>query len=231
MKLQFFVPILIVSAFALIIFLFVYFSKKNIILRNLSRFKTKRISQFKTNELTKVSGKVLEVQSPFIAPISKRKCVAYIFEIKQRVKSGKSSRWDTLVRREDIQGFFIEKGGELVMVRPSMEKSNFYSYMVEDKEVSSGTFNDPTPEFQRVLDLYGLESENWFGFNKTLKYTERIIEIGEVITIGGIAKWKTMDAPINGYNYSKIATLESDDNQKIIITDHPKAITLKERRF
>ncbi|MFI1744536.1 hypothetical protein [Thalassobellus sediminis] len=225
------IPILIVVAVAIIIFFAIYFRKKNIILRKLSKFKSKRISQFKNNELTKVSGKVLQVEDPFISPYSKRQCVAYIFEVKQKVSSGKNSRWKTLIKKEDIQDFFIEKEGELVMVKPSIEISNYYSYMVEDKSVSSGTFNDPSPEFKKVLNDFGIESETWLGFNKTLKYSERIIEIGETISVGGIAKWKVLNEPIEGYHYSKIAALESNEVQKLIITDLPEAIEVKQRKL
>ncbi|SFZ90585.1 E3 Ubiquitin ligase [Flaviramulus basaltis] len=221
---EFLIPVLIISAIAIIIFLSIYFSKKNIILRKLSKFKSKRITQFRTDELTKVSGKVLQVKEPFVAPFSKRKCVAYIFEVKQKVSRGKSSHWKTLVKKEDIQDFFIEQKSELVMVKPSKETSNYQSYIVVDKKISSGAFNNPTPEFQKVLESFGVESENWLGFNKTLKYSERIIEIGETVTVGGVAKWKILKEPIEGHNYSKIAALESSAQQKLIITDHPEAI-------
>ena len=60
------------------------------------------------------------------------------------------------------------------------------------------------------------------GFNKQLRYTESIIEIGEEITIAGYIKWKKIDKPINGYSYSKIPSIESFKKQKIIITDLPK---------
>jgi hypothetical protein len=226
---EFIIPILIVSAIAVIIFLVIYFSKKNVVLRKLSKFKSKRITQFRTDELTKVSGKVLQVKEPFIAPFSKRKCVAYVFEVKQRVSTGKSSHWKTLVKKEDIQDFFIEQKGELVMVKPSKESSNYEIFMVEDKQVASGSFNSPTPEFKQVLDNFGVDSENWLGFNKTLKYSERIIEIDETITVGGIAKWKVLKELIEGHNYSKIAALESSAKQKLIITDHPDAIKPIER--
>ena len=222
-------PILIFGAIALIIVLSFVFSRKNRVLRKLAKFKHKRTSQFRNNELTKVTGKVLEVETPFVAPFSKRPCVAYIVKVQQRVSTGKSSHWKTLVKKEDIQDFFIEQSGDLVMVKPSMQSSNFYSFMVEDQRVKSGTFNDPSPEFKKVLDDFGVDSETWLGFNKTLKYTERIIEVGETITVGGIAKWKVLNEPINGHHYSKIAALESGPKQKIIITDHPKAITPLDR--
>jgi len=221
---QYFFPILIVSVIIIVVFLAVYFNKKNVVMRKLSKFTPKRITQIRTNELTKISGKVVQVTEPFIAPYSKRKCVAYIFKVKQKVKSGKSSHWKTLVKKENIQNFFIEQNGELIMVKPSMENNNYISYIVEDKKVSSGIFNNPTPEFKKVLDDLGVNHENWLGFNRTLKYTERIIEIGETITVGGIAKWKQVKAPIAGHNYSKVAALESNKEQKIIITDHPDAI-------
>lgn len=222
---------LIILVIGLIIFLGFYFSRKQIILRKLSKFKSEKILQFKTNELTKVSGKVLHVHEPFVAPFSKRKCVAYVFEVKQRVNTGKTSHWKTLVKKEDIQDFFLEKDGEVVIVKPSRIKSNFISYMVEDKSVNSGTFNDPTPEFQKVLNAFGVESSNWLGFNKTLKYSERIIEVGEVITVAGIAKWKTTNETIAGYNYTRIAALESDNLNKLIITDLPEALVENRKKL
>ena len=224
-----FIPVLILSGIAIITFTSVYFSKKNVVLRKLSKFKHKRIAQFRTNEPTKITGKVLPVEEPFVAPFSQRKCVAYDFYVKQRVSTGKSSHWKTLVKKENIQDFFIEQNGELVMVKPSMETSNYISFMVADKKVSSGSFNSPTPKFKEVLISLGVENKNWLGFNKTLKYTERIIEIGETITVGGIAKWKSLNKPVAGYSFSKIAALESNKDQKIIITDHPSAITPVDR--
>ena len=70
---------------------------------------------------------------------------------------------------------------------------------------------------------YRIDHTSLFGFNKRLRYQEGVIEIGEEITVAGIAKWKALSEPIPEYPYSKIATLESVDKQKIIITDLPEA--------
>ncbi|RED45698.1 hypothetical protein [Seonamhaeicola aphaedonensis] len=216
-------PILIISGFIIFGFSIYYFGRKQTVLRNLSKFQFKSIPQFKYNELTKITGKVLHVHEPFVAPFSKRKCVAYLFKIEQKVSSGKHSRWKALVKQEDIQDFFIEENGEVVMIKPVKVPKNYFNYLDEDKSISSGFLNDPTPEFKKVLDYYNIDSENYFGFNKTLRYSERIIEVGEIVTVAGIAKWKSLQEPIEGYNYSKIAALESNDNQKLIITDLPEA--------
>ncbi|WP_299548653.1 GIDE domain-containing protein [Seonamhaeicola sp.] len=220
---KYIIPVLIILVPIIIGLIAYYFSGKQVLLRQLSKFEFKSILQFRTNELTKITGKVLHVHEPFEVPFSKRKCVAYVIKIQQKVKTGKSSRWKTLVEKEDIQDFFIEDKGEVVMVKPTKSPRNFYSYLVEDKSISSGFLNDPTPEFEDVLNQYHIKSENFFGFNKTLRYSERILEVGETITAAGIAKWKSVQEPIEGYNYSKIAALESNETQKLIITDLPEA--------
>lgn len=198
-----------------------YFNSKNTVLRKLKAYTPKASTQFKTNQPTKISGTVLEVSKPFIAPYTKRPCIAYIFEVKQRVSNGKHTRWKTLIKKEDIQDFFIETKGEQIMVKPT--KNNYLLYMEQDHKIQSGVFNKPDENFEAVLKTLGVENKNWFGINKSLKYTERIIEIGETITVGGISKLKSLSEPIEGYNYSKIATLESSETHKLIITDSPKA--------
>ena len=93
--------------------------------------------------------------------------------------------------------------------------------LIKDKKTSSGTFNNPTPEFESLLRQYNIDPLNFLGFNKSLRYKEGVIEIGEQITVSGIAKWKTLNQPIPGYHYSKIAELVNQGKEKLIITDLP----------
>ncbi len=218
---------LIIIAIIIIAVCSYYFGKKQSVLRSLSKLKTKDILQFRTNELSKVTGKVLHVHEPFVAPFSKRKCVAFEFKIQQKKSSGKNRYWKTLIKETNIQDFFVEQKGEVVMIKPDTNPINFKIYLEADKKVSSGFLNDPTPEFEALLSAYNINSMNLLGFNRTLRYSERILEVGETVTVGGIAKWKAIDTTINGYSYSKIAALESNDKQKIIITDLPAARTQK----
>ncbi len=214
------IPLIIVVV-GLIIFLSYYFSQKQVVLRKLSKIPFKPATGLKTSELTKVSGKALHVKEPLLAPLSGRKCVFYTIKIEKRVSTGKSSHWKTIIDEEKAQEFFIDNRGDYVIVRPTQSPKNYLSYLVKDKKTSSGTFNDPTPEFETLLKQYNIEPQNLLGFNKSLRYKEGIIEIGEQITVSGIAKWKTLSEPIPGYNYSKIAELISEGKEKLIITDLP----------
>ncbi len=202
-----------------IIFLAYYFSRKQVIIRTLSKIQSKPASGLRTNELSKVSGKALHVKEPLLAPYSERKCVFYQIKIEQKVNSGKSSHWKTLVEEEKSQEFFVETNSDFVIVKPTDVPLNYITYLVKDKKQSSGTFNDPTPKFEALLRRYNIESQTFFGFNRQLRYREGIIEIGEQITVAGIAKWRSLSEPLPDYPYSKIAELTDDMNTKLIITD------------
>ncbi|WP_053970612.1 hypothetical protein [Mangrovimonas sp. ST2L15] len=215
--------IIIIAGFVIAIILTQVFSAKNVILRTLKRLPSRSINGVKSNEFVKIHGKALHANEPLLAPLSRRKCVFYSIKIEQKKGSGKNSHWKTLVQEERYQDFFVEKNGELLLIKPTKNPLNYINYLVTDKETDSGTFNDPTPEFERLLSQYGISSTGLFGFNKSLRYTEGIISVGERITVAGKVFWKTLNEPIPEYPYSKIAQLEADGKQKIIITDLPEA--------
>lgn len=214
--------ILIIPVFILIIFFAYYFDNKQVVVRTLKKLPSSGISGIRTNQLTKVTGKALHVEEPLVAPFSKRKCIFYRIKIEEKRHTGKSSHWATLVKDERFQPFFIERNGEYVIVNPSRNPINYRAHLVIDKKTSSGFFKESTPEFEQLLREYNVRSKGFLGFKKSIRYQEAIIEVGEEVTVAGIAKWKNLNEPIEGYSYSKIASLESTEKQKIIITDLPK---------
>lgn len=224
--------IIIIAIFVIgtIIFLAYHYSSKQVIIRTLSKIPLKPASGLRTNELSKVSGKALHVKEPLLAPYSQRKCVFYQIKIEQKVNSGKSSHWRTLIEEERSQEFFVETNSDFVIVKPIDEPKNYITYLVKDKKQSSGTFNSPTPEFEALLRRYNIESQTFFGFNKQLRYREGIIEIGEQVTVAGIAKWRSLSEPLPDYPYSKIAELTDEVNTKLIITDLPEVLPEGRRR-
>ena len=221
---------LIFCAIALSAFLIYYFSGKQVIIRTLSKIPIKPTSSLKTNELSKVNGKALHVEEPLKAPYTGRHCVFYQITIEQKVSNGKSSHWKKLVSEEKFQDFFVDTNGDFVIIKPQDHPRNYICHLVKDKEASSGTFDDPTPKFVNLLNRYNINPENYFGFNKRLRYKEGIIAVGERITVAGIAKWKSLNEPLPEYPYSKIATLESEGKQKLIITDLPDVLPSRNRR-
>jgi hypothetical protein len=219
-----FVVLFFLSIFILVVFAINYYSTKQTLLRALSKLNANHRMQFKSNVPIKLTGKVMPVKTPFEAPFSKRKCVAYAVKIEQKRQIGKNKHWNTLVENEMIQDFFVEYDGTPIIVKPKRDPKDYLSYLVADKKVVRGILNAPSKNFETLLEEYSLTSKNMFGLNKTMRYTERVLEIGDTVTVGGIAKWKTLDATLLGYNYSKIVTLEGNREQKLIITDLDEAI-------
>lgn len=198
-----------------------YFSTKQKIIRTLAQLPMKSIGNLRTNEFSKITGKALHVKDPLIAPYSKRKCIFYFIKIEQKTKSGKKSSWKTVVNEEKVQDFFLDKGGDFLVVKPAQNPKNYTSYLVIDAKMSTGTFINTSPKFEKLLNDYNIKSTGFLGFTKKLRYTEGIIEIGEEITVAGIVKWKSLNEKIEGYNYSKIVELEGSSKHKLIITDLP----------
>ena len=212
-----FIPIIVT-----IFFLIYYYSSKEVLIRKFKQIPNSSVNNLRTNQLTKITGKASPIKDPLIAPFSKRKCVFYRIKIEERKKRGETNRWVTIINDEKIQPFYLVKNGEQVIIEPSQELKNYKAHLVIDERTSSGTFNDASPEFESLLNRYNIKSTGFFGFNKSLRYSEAIVAVGEEITVAGIGKWKDMQEPIEGYAYSKIAALESAEKQKLLITDLPK---------
>jgi len=211
--------VLIISLIIIAIIIGYYFSKKN------KKTRKKQISSVRENEYAKVIGKALHVHEPLIAPLSGRKCVFYYIHIQ---KKGDKS-WHTFIKEEKAQDFFLEVNGEMAIVKPNEFPKK--TFVVEDFETKSGSFNDATPELESFLNKHGKESTGFFGFNRQLRYKEGIIELKENIAVKGIGKWKRLNEPIEGYNYSKILTLTGSEKEKLIITDLPDGLKRVEREL
>ena len=207
-----------------------YYSPKTKILRLLKNLPHQRVGSLKTNTYSKIEGTALNIEAPLIAPLSKRKCVFYKMKIQKKVKSGKRSHWETIVEEEHIQDFFIEQTGERVVVFPTKTPKNYYDYLVTDKKASSSLFEEMTPEFDALLKTYNIKTDNFFGFNKQLRYNEAIVEVGERIIVAGYVNWEKLTNPVKDYNYSSIASIKAKGKDKILITDTPKALRPKQGR-
>ncbi|MDH7447474.1 GIDE domain-containing protein [Aquimarina sp. 2201CG14-23] len=199
-----------------------YFSNKNRILRALKKHPFKRIGLIKDNEYVKIKGKAISNDTSLVSPIGKRKCVYYQVEIQEKRSSGKSSHWHTIVKEHKFQDFIIESQTEKAIVITNVPNKNKRIYLNKDVEHSSGTWND-APEFlENYLRSHGRESTGFLGFNKSIRYKEGAIEVGENITIMGTAKWKESDHNFDQYS-SKSLFISGDGENKLIITDDPKA--------
>ncbi len=222
------IPILFITAIVIMIAVGYFFSDKQRILRELKKSRRKPISQIREKEYTKVIGKAKFVDEPLIAPLSGRKCVYYKVHVER--KGDKS--WHTVVEETRSQDFFIESNTELAIVKASFEaERNKRVYLEEDHKLNSGFMNDASHKLDDYLAKHNKSSTGFLGFNKTLRYKEGIIALNETIAVKGIAKWKALNEPVEGYSYSRILTFEGSPKQKLLISDTPKALEKVSRKL
>lgn len=222
------IPILFIAAIVMMIVFGYFFSDKQRILRELKKSRRKQINQVRENEYAKVIGKAKYVDEPLIAPLSGRKCVYYKVHVER--KGDKS--WHTVVKETKAQDFFLETNTELAIVKANFEvDKNKRVYLEEDHKRNSGFLNDANHKLNDYLAKHNKSSTGFLGFNKTLRYKEGIIALNETIAVKGIAKWKALNEPVEGYSYSRILTFEGDPKQKLLISDTPKALEKVSRKL
>lgn len=225
---QFIVPILMFGGFILFAIISYYYSNKNRLLRAFKKSKRKLINNIKENEYTKVIGKAKHVKEPLVAPLSERLCVYY--HIIVEVKGDK--HWRKIIDDSRSQDFFIESNSEMAIIKAAtIAESMKRIHLVKDYKENSGFRNDASDKLEQYLKSHSKKSTGFFNFNKTIRYSEGIIELNEPIAVKGIANWKSLKEPIEGYSYSKIVTLTGDIKNKLLITDEPEALLRIENRL
>jgi len=205
-----------------IIFLVVYYSKKAVVIRTLSNYPKTAISSLQENQLAKIIGKAKPIKEVLKAPLSGRKCVYYRIKVEQKT-GGKNQHWKTIINDEIAPNFLIESYSGKVLIK----MTNFKGYFVEDVLFKSGHFNDATHKLEHYLEVHGKKSLNIWGLNKTLRYKEAIVEVGEKVAVMGTVKYENIEKYGLTDSYSKIPVLQSIAKNKLIICDDPKALIEK----
>ncbi|GAA4235078.1 hypothetical protein GCM10022291_16030 [Postechiella marina] len=218
---EYLIPIIFFSIAISIIAYSFFFSNKNIIIREFKKGRRKSINSIRDKEYVKIIGVAKHVNTPLVAPLSGRSCVYY--HIVVEVKGDKS--WRRIINDVKSQDFFIESSTEMAIIKTKfLEKNTSICHLVKDYKENSGFRNDANNKLEAYLKSHNKKSTGFLGINKTIRYTEGIIELNEKIGVKGIAKWQSLKEPIVGYSYSKILTLEGTKKQKLLITDEPKAL-------
>ena len=215
------IPALMFSAVVIVGVIGYYFSNKKIMLREFKKSRKKPINRIQEREYAKVIGQAKSINEPLEAPLSGRKCVYYHVEVEVRG----DKNWRKIINDERYQDFFIETSSEMALVNMSeSQKSMRRLYLVKDYNAKSGFRNDAPEKLQAYLKRHNKKSVGVFGGNKTIRYTEGVIELNEPIAVKGVAAWKMLEEPLAGYTYSKILTLSGTKKEKLLVTDKPKAL-------
>ncbi len=192
-------------------------SKKARIRRKLRKSELKKIADFKSGEIAKIIGKVEFVDDPLISPLSNRICSYYYVHVQQKVSSGKSSHWKTIVEEEVSSKFVIREDTDYAFINDNKLKC----YIVQDRNYSSGFMKDATENLEKYLNSKDYKSEGFMGINKTLRYKEGVLEKEEEIAVFGKGEWKDAAKLNLPEKYGRVLEITSTNNEAVYLSDDP----------
>ena len=152
------------------------------------------------------------------APLTGRACVAYVARVEERMPRGQGARW--VERIHEIRGvpFTLDDGTGRALIDPG--QSTLLLQM--DATTRSGILDSATPVEASFLERHGVASTGvWL--NKTLRYTEGVIEPGERVAIVG----RGVREPDPDAGPDALATrirLGGSEDQPILITNRADLI-------
>ena len=164
-----------------------WFSADHMGKRRLQGVVTTPIAAAEEGALVKITGRLLLAdQAELEGPLTGRRCVGYVVEVKERTQSGAKANWDTIIMRENAVAFVVQDktGKALVMA------SGAHLVLVRDGHVRSGSLSDHAERAEAFLTAHGTPSENILRMKKSLRYEEGVLERGEEVSVLGIASWE-----------------------------------------
>ncbi len=209
---------ILIAVLILILALASTFSSKAIVRRRLKKGSLRRLADFKSGETGKVVGIVELVDEPLEAPLSGRECAWYNVHILER--SNNSAY--TLVREQKKVRFVLRDGDKVAYI----DSNYIESYIVEDQEYNSGTFNDATERLENYLRQHGQKSEGFLGLNKGLRYVEGVLEKGERVAILGEGHWRNAEWVGLPKQYGMVLAITPADGKPVYLSDDTETISM-----
>lgn len=138
---------------------------------------TSPIAQAPGNALVEIKGRIAPSEQGLLqTPFSGRHAVWCRVIVQELRSSGRNSYWHTLLTEVDGRVFMVDDGsGQMGRIMPQGAEVILDAHNI----ASSGTFNDAAPHLEQFLQMRGLKSTSWLGFNKSMRYSEEVLAPGD----------------------------------------------------
>ena len=197
-----------------------YFGARQRLKRQLRQAKPWSLSELPEDTHGRVIGQARALGEELAGPLTGRRCVYYIAIVEEQRSTGRSSYWRTIASETRGVPFMLEDGTGRAIVDPNGAQVA----LDFDGNSKSGTFNQADPVQEQFLAKHGQKSEGWV-FNKTLRYREAMIEVGETIAVlgSGTREPDPNAAPEAAYRGAPPTRLRLTSSPKfpLIISDDP----------
>ncbi len=177
---DFLLPAGLVAVIIIVIAWFYYFSTDAKIRRKLKRAPVVPIKDLRPDSEARIVGRVQSGPS-LRGPLSDRACVYYRATVEEHRSSGKNSHWVKIVDEIQYCDFSVEDATGQVLIRMVNPKVA----LIKDSHSRSGMFDDASQVEEAFLQRHSSGSVGLLGMNRSLRYIEGALEIGETVTVFG----------------------------------------------
>jgi len=159
-------------------------------LRNVAR--RKRILATATSPISQAMGGPIEIKGNIVpsekglveAPLSGRQAVWTRVTVEQYRSGSDGNPGGSSIVLNEVNGrpFFVDdNSGEVARIIPDGA-----NVVLDQQSIgNSGQFHDPPPGFEEFLNMRGLSSKGFFGFNKTMSFYEELLAPGDAVYARG----------------------------------------------
>ena len=134
------------------------------------------------NGPVRVTGRIRRDAKLLEAPLSGRRCVVYELVIDE-LSSGAPSLWQRLLDLRQACPFLLEDDSGTARVEPA--GPGFVALIHDRVGVTSGIYPGNHLELSKVMESCGILPMTWLGRWRPLRYAEGVLELGELVTVGG----------------------------------------------
>ncbi|MGE0786408.1 MAG: GIDE domain-containing protein [Sandaracinaceae bacterium] len=174
-----------------------------------------RIADAPQDALVKITGTLARVDERELeAPITGRRCVGYVIDVKEHRVAGANPHWETIILKEDAIPFLLEDETGTALVHAN----GAHLVLVRDGHVRSGALDEHSERAKAFLMAQGTESENVIRKKKAFRYEEGVLEPGEEVSVLGVAHWE------HDAEGTKRLVLDPARGQTLTISDDPSTL-------
>jgi hypothetical protein len=201
------------------------FSRDRRIKRLLRRIKPTAIRDAADGRVVKIVGELVYAGRSIPSPLSQRACAYYSIVVEEyRGRGTRGGHWREIVHEEKGIDFYVRDDSGMALVRVTSD-GKYFPALVQDRRARTSPILSSDPDLERFLAERGIATEGAF-FRKNLRGREGILEAGERVAVGGIARWlPDPDAAGGSYRETpKRLVLESSESLGIFLSDDKSAL-------
>jgi len=201
------------------------FTRDRRIKRALKNVKPTKIGDAKDGKAVKIVGELVYAGHSIASPLSQRKCAYYSIVVEEyRGRGTRGGHWREIIREEKGIDFYLRDDSGMALVRISGD-GHALPALVQDRRARTSPIISNDPDLERFLNERGRSVEGTF-FRKNLRAYEGVLEAGERVAVGGLARWMP-DPDAAGGNYRetpKRLVLEASESLPLFLSDDPAAL-------